>query len=143
MIHPLNTLNMPELESAFKSVCVRHKVSSAEGIKDGHVKREDGLAWFELCGKFSKAASKDIVQDLADALNTRVIFNRYESDLADSMVCGVMDFNPAPIDSMAPVPAHSEDAGVAEFMEDYGKPMFPLAYVAAMKKTKKASGPKH
>lgn len=137
----LNTKNMVELKEAFDQVVAKWNVEVEYGIGDGHVKLEDGLPWLEVYGKFTKKTAKEFIQDLADALNIKMLFNRLEmyggNDKAT--LYGVFDLHPDKIDELgktSPIPAYSDDPDAKEFMEDYGTEIFPANAKAKKNKMK-------
>lgn len=135
----LNTKNMVELKEAFDQVVAKWNVDVEYGIGDGHVKLEDGLPWLEVYGKFTKKTAKEFIQELADALNIKMLFNRLEMYGGDdkATLYGVFDLHPDKIDELgktAPIPAYSDDPDAKEFMEDYGTEILPTS--AKTKKNK-------
>lgn len=116
----LNTLPLDALEQAFHRVVGQYGAQVNEGIRNGHVKLEDGLPWFEVDGRFTTESAAQFVQDLATEMNLRVLFNRLESYASSAVVYGVFDMDPKAIVPHQPVPALSNDPDAREFMEDYG-----------------------
>lgn len=121
---PINTKNIVELEQAFNRVMSKWNLGVYCGIVGSRLKLEDSLPWFQVYGQLPKPKAKEIVQDLANELNIKVLLNRSESRSGELTVYGVFDVNPNVLDELgvsAPLPAFSDDPEVAEFMEDYGK----------------------
>lgn len=124
----INTKNVVELEKAFNTVMSKWNLNVYSGIENGRLKLEDGLPWFEVYGTLPKSKAKEVVQDLANELNIKVLFNRAESRSGELTICGVFDVDPKVLSEKGmefPLPAYSDDTEYAEFMEDYGKVFTP------------------
>ncbi len=132
----MNTLNAKELEEALKRVVEKHHLRLDEGIKNGYMKLEDGLPWVELVGEMDSKKAKEIIQDLADELDIRVLFNKLRKDSGeDKLLCAVLDINDEEFYNTPqnPISALSNDPDAKEFMDDYGKEFLPKS----AQKTKK------
>lgn len=124
----INTKNIVELETAFNQVMSKWNLSVYSGISNGRLKLEDSLPWFEVYGSLPKSKAKEVVQDLANELNIKVLLNRSESRSGELTIYGVLDVHPDVLSengSECPLPAYSDDSEVAEFMKDYGKVFNP------------------
>lgn len=132
----INTKNIVELQQAFNQVITEWKEHKhnplvvESGIEEYDVHLEDGLPWIEIQGEFDKKTAKALIQDLANAMNICVLFNRLESWSDSEVVYGVMDISPETLreNQHAIVPANSDDPDAKEFMEDYGTPFYPEHY---------------
>jgi hypothetical protein len=134
----LNTKTLLELEIAQNATITKFNLKKSfcnDGINNGDLNLEDGLPWLEIEGKFSKAISKQFVQELADAMNIRVLYNRMSSfGNGDSVLYIVLDIDTSKDykNKSDLVPAYSYDnPEEAEFMEDYGKEFFPTNFKKA------------
>jgi hypothetical protein len=109
----INTKSLSELETAQNEVVRRHNGVLERGIQNGWVDREDGLPWLEVRGTYAgKAEGERFCQDLADALNVRVLFNGItcRSGSEGDVICAVLDFDPlADSDPSVPVPPLERD----------------------------------
>jgi hypothetical protein len=132
----LNTKNIVELQQAFNQVITDWKENKhnplvvESGIEEYDVHLEDGLPWIEIQGEFNKSSAKALIQDLADAMNICVLFNRLEAWSDTDVLYGVMDISPEKLreDHTTAVPAYADDPDAKEFMEDYGKAIYPAHY---------------
>lgn len=124
----INTKNIVELEQAFNSVVSKWSLEVYYGISNYTFDFEDGLPWFTIYGKMPKSNARKIIQDLADAMNIKILFNRAEMNSGELTVHGVFDVDHnvlAKLGTDVPLPALSDDSESAEFMADYGKPFLP------------------
>lgn len=123
-----NTKNIVELEAAFNKVMSKWNLGVYSGIVGGDVKLEDSLPWFEVYGELPKSKAKQIVQDLANEMNIKVLLNRYEVRSKELTIYGVFDINNDFLEAngpSVPLPALSDDPDSAEYMADYGDPFVP------------------
>lgn len=124
----INTKNIVELEDAFNRVMAKWKLGVYSGIVASRLKLEDGLPWFEVYGSLAKVKAKEVVQDLANEMNIKVLLNRSESRSGELTIYGAFDVNPDVLDAEGAgvaLPAYSDDPDVAEHMKDYGKVFSP------------------
>lgn len=135
----MNTQNLSELETSFKLIVNKYNAEIFDGIEQGHVKREDGLPWFEVYGKFTRTSVKNFIQDLADAMDIKVLFNRSEWSGEGTSIYGVFDINPDIENTNQALPPYSELPDAVEFMEDYGKEFYPKSFKKSTQKKKTAS----
>lgn len=128
----MNTKSLLEMEADLKAFLAARGLEMDRGIRGEHIDLEDGLPWLEISGEIEgKSAAEDIAQDLASALDVKVLFNRLESWGGESrsqlhLVLDI-DAQKAVEDPKAPAPANLLDPDAAEFMEDYGEPFLPRA----------------
>lgn len=123
-----NTKNIVELEAAFNKVMSKWNLGVYSGIVGGDVKLEDSLPWFEVYGELPKSKAKQIVQDLANEMNIKVLLNRYEVRSKELTIYGVFDINNDFLKAngpSVPLPALSDDPDSAEYMADYGDTFVP------------------
>lgn len=124
----MNTKNIAGLEEAFNAVAEKWKVQVYSGIKNGYVNREDGLPWFEVSGTFDKTTARQFIQDLANTMNIRVLFNRLTCYPNEDVICGVLDINPDVAKQKGPneiVPNFTNSPGLEASMNDYGQEFLP------------------
>jgi hypothetical protein len=123
----INTKTFPEIQSAFAKVISRHGVTVSKGIVGGRVGLEDGLPWVEVDGVFTRETAHAFLQELADGLNVRVLFNRLDIHGMDEVATlhGVLDFDPARIHAPGPVPAYTTTPAAFDFMAAYGDEILP------------------
>ena len=127
----INTKTFIQLEDAQNATIEKFNLNFSTGIKNGHVDLEDGLPWLEVNGKINKTIAKQFAQELADTMNIRILYNRLEADsIDDACLHLVMDFSPdaGKFAKDEAIPANSTDPDAAEFMEDYGREIFPKGY---------------
>lgn len=123
-----NTKNIVELEAAFNKVMSKWNLGVYSGIVGGDVKLEDSLPWFEVYGAIKKSNVKQVIQDLANEMNIKVLLNRYEVRSDEVTIYGVFDINNDFLDAngpTVPLPALSDDPDSAEYMADYGDTFVP------------------
>lgn len=136
----LNTKTLSELVAAQNSVLKKHNLSLIKGISQNHIGLEDGIPWIEAEGNLTKAKAKQFAQELADAMNIRVIFNRLDNfGHGEGCVHVLLDISPddTHLVSNKSIPANSDDPDAAEFMEDYGNVIYPTGFVKPKKKSKR------
>jgi hypothetical protein len=124
----INTKNIVELEQAFNRVMSKWNLVVLDGIVGSRLKLEDGLPWFEVYGSLAKVKAKEVVQDLANEMNIKVLLNRSESRSGELTIYGAFDVNPNVLDEQGAgvaLPAYSDDTDAAEHMADYGKVYSP------------------
>jgi hypothetical protein len=124
----INTKNIVELEQAFNRVMSKWNLGVLNGIVGSRLKLEDGLPWFEVYGNLAKSKAKEVVQDLANEMNIKVLLNRSESRSGELTIYGAFDVNPNVLDEQGAgvaLPAYSDDPDAAEHMADYGKVYSP------------------
>lgn len=125
-----NTLTLLELEEAFHAVVASNKGKPCEGIKNGKIKLEDSVPWFEVYfkGKGSTKMAKDFCQQLANSMNIAIYFNRMEGESTGYTVFGAMDIDYEAVENGCNnVPALSADPDGAEYLEEFGKRILPVS----------------
>lgn len=128
----INTKNIEELQTAFESVVAKYNLEAFDGIKNRQISLEDRLPWFTLYGNLEEPTAVEVVQDLANEMNIRVLLNRsevrYQENGKDLTIYGVFDIDYKVLiknGQKAILPAFSENPEIADFMNEYGKPFLP------------------
>lgn len=133
----MNTLTIFELEEAFNRVVSANNGEIYDGIKNGQIKLEDSLPWFDISFKEKGSIKKarQLCQQLADEMNIRILFNRIECESKQFNVFGVMDIDYE--EKLCDIiPALSRDGKWADFMKSYGTPILPSSVHKKVIKTK-------
>ena len=130
MQYNTNTLTLPDLEKAFHGVVANNKGKPYEGIKNGKIKLEDSVPWFEVYfkGNGSTKKAKDFCQQLSNSMNIAIYFNRMEGESTGYTVFGAMDINYESVQKGCNVvPALSIDPEWDEYLEEFGDKILPVS----------------
>lgn len=123
-----NTKCIGELEQVQNDILEAWNCHLEAGIKNGFVNLEDGIPWLEIVGDFNKEKASIFAQELANALDVIVLFNRLQvfADGPGTLYLA-LDINPDEINEGVAVPPYVQeyDEESEEFFYSYGKKFKP------------------
>lgn len=120
------TKNSSQLVEAFNYVLEKNKLTFSRGLKIDHISTEDCVPCFEVYSdiKITNKRGKEILQEMANELDIKVIFGCVERDSTGfSELRGYLDIDPDIFikNSGEIVPALTANPDFSEIEEDFGK----------------------